>query len=435
MNKILLIDFPRQRQMEFAELIANFMPELNITLLDPRSGIPAKDYPWSDYDVILMGYDLGKPDTSGFDWLQILRKYPSTPPVSIIFEDKDKDEAHKSLRMGAVNYIIRSDSNKNDFIAKFAELLSPENIELTNGLMPQEESAMESRAVYKANMENTLDISGEDLAASKPSIKAGYPVIPGYEIVNSIAHGGMAEVLLAKNEEDKAVVLKILHMQEGEQFQEGLKRFIKEYNLISNIDHPHIIKIYERAFAADFAYIAMEYFPAGDLNKRIKQGITDDKALDYLHQMTMGLQAAHDLNIVHRDLKPGNVLFREDDTLTITDFGVAKTISGEPDITVDNTVIGTPYYLSPEQGAGMKTDHRSDLYSLGVIFYQMLTGERPYTATTIAQLLKAHLNEPIPQLTGNLKKYQPLLDGLLAKDPDERFQNTKDLLLGIEWIK
>ncbi|MEJ2095149.1 MAG: serine/threonine-protein kinase [Gammaproteobacteria bacterium] len=390
MNKILLIDFPRQRQMEFAELIANFMPELNITLLDPRSGIPAKDYPWSDYDVILMGYDLGKPDTSGFDWLQILRKYPS--------------------------------------------MLSPENIELTNGLMPQEESTMETRAVYKASMENTLDISGEDLAASNPSIKTGYPVIPGYEIVSFIAQGGMAEVLLAKNEEDKAVVLKILHMQEGEQFQEGLKRFIKEYNLISNIDHPHIIKIYERAFAADFAYIAMEYFPAGDLNKRIKEGINDDKALDYLHQMTMGLQAAHDLNIVHRDLKPGNILFREDDTLTITDFGVAKTISGEPDITVDNTVIGTPYYLSPEQGAGMKTDHRSDLYSLGVIFYQMLTGERPYTATTIAQLLKAHLNEPIPQLTGNLKKYQPLLDGLLAKDPDERFQNTKDLLLGIEWI-
>ncbi len=134
-------------------------------------------------------------------------------------------------------------------------------------------------------------------------------------------------------------------------------------------------------------------------------------------------------------MKPGNILFREDDTLTITDFGVAQTISGEPDITVDNTVIGTPYYLSPEQGAGMKTDHRTDLYSLGVIFYQMLTGERPFTATTIAQLLKAHLNEPIPQLTGNLKKYQPLLDGLLAKDPDERFLNTKDLLLGIEWIK
>lgn len=242
--------------------------------------------------------------------------------------------------------------------------------------------------------------------------------------------------MLAKRlEDDLNVVLKILYTK-GQENSDTLKRFMQEYNLISAIDHPHIIRIYERAFATDFAYIALEYLPRGDLSKRILEGISPAAATSYLRQIALGLGAIHKLNIIHRDLKPGNILFHNDGTLAISDFGAAKVISNEiKDITINNMVVGTPYYMSPEQGTGMKVDQRSDIYSLGVLFYQMLTGKKLFTADSISKLIHLHLNVPVPKLPDNISKYQPLVEGMLAKDPDERFQVTDDLIAGIDWIE
>ena len=261
-------------------------------------------------------------------------------------------------------------------------------------------------------------------------------LIPGYTIEREIAKGGMSTVLLAKRmEDDLSVVLKVLFTH-GQEDPSALKRFMQEYNLISAMDHPHVIRIYERAFASDFAYIALEHLPRGDLSKRIQRGIAAETAMSYLRQIALGLGAIHDLNIIHRDLKPGNILFEGEDTLKITDFGAAKIISDEmDDITVNNMVVGTPYYMSPEQGTGMKVDQRSDIYSLGVLFYQMLTGKRLFTADNISSLIHAHLSRPVPQLPENMSKYQPLIEGMLAKDPDERFQTTDELIAGIDWIE
>jgi serine/threonine protein kinase len=245
----------------------------------------------------------------------------------------------------------------------------------------------------------------------------------------------MSVVLLARpSEEDREVVLKIMFTQ-GHEDPLALKRFMQEYTLISCLDHPHIVAIHERAFASDFAYIAMENFPGGDLAKKLLTGIDLETAIEYIRQMCMGLVAVHDINIVHRDMKPGNILFRIDGTLAITDFGAAKNLTGDvEDITINNHIVGTPYYMSPEQAASMPLDHRSDLYSLGIMIYQMLTNERPYTAKSIAQLISMHLHAPIPKLPDNLAKYQPLIDGLLAKDPDDRFQSANDVILGMDWI-
>ena len=168
----------------------------------------------------------------------------------------------------------------------------------------------------------------------------------------------------------------------------------------------------------------------------LKTGIDLKTSIEYIRQMCMGLVAVHNINIVHRDIKPGNVLFRNDGTLAITDFGAAKNLTGDvEDITINNHIVGTPYYMSPEQAASMPIDHRSDLYSLGIMIFQMLTNERPYTANSIAQLISMHLHAPIPKLPDNLAKYQPLIDGLMAKDPDERFQSANDVILGLDWIK
>ena len=263
-------------------------------------------------------------------------------------------------------------------------------------------------------------------------------VIPGYEILKDIGQGAMSSILIARRVNDNVnVVLKVFFFADKHKDPLALKRFMQEYHIFSNLNHPNVVRIYERAFASDFAYIAMEYFPKGDLSQRIKLGMKPKIAMDYLKQIAHGLAAIHELNIIHRDLKPANILFKGDGSLTITDFGVAKLVpEGFNGIALNqNTLIGTPHYISPEQVVSKQIDHRADLYSLGVIFYLMLTGRTPFIAYSVKELLLAHVNQAIPLLPEQLSKYQPLVDGLLAKQPNERFQSVDEVLAGITWTE
>ena len=263
-------------------------------------------------------------------------------------------------------------------------------------------------------------------------------VIPGYTIIRKIGEGGMASIYLAERDDDKLkVVLKVLSMHSS-MYEPGLlRRFMREYKLIAQIQHPNIVQIYERAFASNFAYIAMEYFSHGDLAERLKLEIDTRTAINYLHQITEGLGAAHAQGIVHRDMKPANILFRSPDSLAITDFGIAKDVESDTlirkQLTMDGELMGTLYYISPEQIKGAEADRRSDIYSLGVIMYKMLTGKHPFVGASPTEVFEAHLHAPIPALPSQFASLQPLLDGLLAKDPDERFQSTDDLLMGLNW--
>jgi serine/threonine protein kinase len=262
--------------------------------------------------------------------------------------------------------------------------------------------------------------------------KAGARV-PGYELLRRLGEGGMADVHLARRAEDGLeVALKILQL-EGQEDVTLLRRFMREYSLLARLTHPNVVHIYERAFARDFAYIAMEYFPAGDLAGRIQRGVGTDTAVSYLRQIAAGLGAAHALGIVHRDIKPGNILFRDEQRLAIVDFGISRATDQSSSMSMACALLGTPAYMSPEQVRGGEADVRSDLYSVGVVFYEMLTGRKPFQAAGLGDLLDAHLYAPPPRLHAELARLQPVLDGLLAKDPDERFQSTEELLLGVDW--
>jgi serine/threonine protein kinase len=206
--------------------------------------------------------------------------------------------------------------------------------------------------------------------------------------------------------------------------------------MLSDLEHPHVIKIFERGFANDFAYIAMELCMPGDLKTRLKSGgIEAVHALNYVDQIADGLGAAHEIGIVHRDIKPGNILFRDDKTLVVTDFGVARNNARNIRITQNLTIIGTPLYLSPEQIEGREPDGRCDLYGLGALLFQLLTGAPPFQADSRVAVLNLHMRAPIPKLPSTLSKIQPLIDGLLAKDPDERFQTAHEVRQGIDWIR
>lgn len=256
--------------------------------------------------------------------------------------------------------------------------------------------------------------------------------LKGFRITRKLAAGGMTEVYLAQREDDGLpVVLKVLEAS-GKAASGSLARFIQEYALLSRVQHPSVIRIYDQGFSDDHAYIAMEYFERGDLRSELRGGMFTERAIEVVLQVTEALEAVHAEGIIHRDLKPENVMRRPDGSVALADFGVAKPLRDDESLGLERTrhgeVVGTPYYLSPEQARGGEITPASDLYSLGVMFYEMLTGNRPFTGETLDLLLAQHLNAPPPPLPPDLAGLQPLLDRMLAKDPRDRYPSARALL-------
>jgi serine/threonine-protein kinase PpkA len=252
--------------------------------------------------------------------------------------------------------------------------------------------------------------------------------IPGYQIQREIGRGGMATVYLAIQESlDRPVVLKILDTSAADKAEDLISRFLAEGRIVASLNHPNIITIYDIGIANDSdLYISMEYVQGGDLKQRLELSITPEEALRYLSQIASALGEAHKHGIIHRDVKPANVLFR-DDTPLLSDFGIAKAINADADLTSTGIFLGSPNYVSPEQADGVKLDGRSDLYSLGCIFYEMLAGKKPYISDSIIDVVIQHKQAPIPKLPDELKEYQGLVNKLMAKKREERFPDAETL--------
>lgn len=258
--------------------------------------------------------------------------------------------------------------------------------------------------------------------------------VPGYRIERILGKGGMATVYLATQMSlGRPVALKVLHDPDTPQFFE---RFFNEGRCIARLNHSNLIAIFDIGQGDGFYYIAMEYLPGGDLKSRIVQGIKPAHALKILGRLAGCLAYVHGEGVIHRDIKPSNILFRNDGSPVLTDFGIAKLIQTDNDLTVTGTVMGSPHYLSPELAQGTRrVDGRSDLYSLGIILYEMLTGRKPYTADSFAATLMAHIQKPVPQLPAQFGELQPLLDKLLAKKPEDRFQNGAELQVTLQSLR
>jgi serine/threonine protein kinase len=210
---------------------------------------------------------------------------------------------------------------------------------------------------------------------------------------------------------------------------DGLQRFIQEFALLASVQHPNVARIFRQDFSIAHAYIAMEYFPRGDLRARMKAGPVDQAtALKYIKETAAGLGAIHEVGIVHRDLKPDNLMLRQDGTLALADFGIAKQVSMKITDTGDGDIVGTPYYLSPEQALGQPVDARCDMYSLGVLAHELLTGRKPYLANSAQELLNMHITAPVPLLPPDQAHLQAVLESLMAKDRDQRYPTAQTLL-------
>lgn len=262
----------------------------------------------------------------------------------------------------------------------------------------------------------------------EPSIP-NLPEVPGFNIHRLLARGGTAEVFLAEQESlNREVALKLLSAEQSD--DSFTERFLNEGHLIARLRHPNIITIYDvGVLDGGQHFISMEYVEGGDLERQLDgHAMPELQAVVILRELATCLQFVHEQGIIHRDIKPANVLFRKNGSLVLTDFGIAKLMEDDVKLTQTGATIGSPAYSSPEQAQGLELDARTDIYSLGVMFLEMLLGYNPYKSETFATTSINHIQMPVPQLEGKLKQYQPLINGMLAKEPAQRFAHADDIV-------
>lgn len=251
--------------------------------------------------------------------------------------------------------------------------------------------------------------------------------IPGYQVHRKIGQGGMASVFLATQTSfERKVALKMI-ANSAFGTETLAERFEREAKIVASFSHPHIVPVYDVGRVDKYHYLAMDYLQGGDLSSWIRAGLEPQESEVILTQMAQALHYAHGKGYIHRDVKADNIMFREDNSAVLTDFGIARPVKAQTSHTEQGTVVGTPSYMSPEQCQGGEIDGRSDLYSLGVLLFIMLTKELPYTADEPLALALKHVNAPLPQLPTAHSRYQPLIDKLMAKHPDDRYQSGLEL--------
>jgi len=358
------------------------------------------------FDVLLVGCDFSKDGTAENPTLQALRAVaadPSNPAVILLTSKGSEYTAVQAIKSGAFDYVPKS-------------LLGREQV------LSAVQRAMLHRKGLLGNRDGTV---------------TGVVRLFGYDMRRCLATRDSVSVHVAFSaERSKEVVLKVLHRGRGALSRdENFERLVTEFKLLYDIADRAVAEIYDFRVTTQYCYIAMEYFPLGHLGTQLDKPLPPAEALHYAREIAHGLSIIHTAGVVHRDLKPGNIMLRDDDSVALIDFGIshsAHVARTEVDETGSPEIAGTPYYMSPEQAGGAATDERTDLYALGIILYQMLTGEKPYTGTTTDEILAQHRNAAVPALDAELRAYQPVLSKLLAKDPNHRFASAREALEALE---
>jgi serine/threonine protein kinase/formylglycine-generating enzyme required for sulfatase activity len=263
-------------------------------------------------------------------------------------------------------------------------------------------------------------------------------ILGQYRIIEKIGSGGMADVYIARQESlNRHVAVKVLPaiLSRDKTFR---ARFEREARSVAQLRHPNILTIFDYGKYGDVIYIVMEYARGSTLKERMTEPIPLERAVEIISQVGSALAYAHRQGVIHRDVKPSNVLLTEDGWPLLADFGLARMVEGSKELTVSGVSIGTPEYMSPEQGRGLSADHRTDIYSLGVMLYEMVTGQRPYSADTPMAVIIKHMSAPLPSPLALRPDLPVAMEGVIiramAKAPQDRYETAEDMVAALQVV-
>ena len=403
--RILVAGRDAQQRAWLRHYLQSIWPDIDPPTLDPDKLLAhATTISIQRHDALLLCTSFAShhgEESDGIRWLRALRRERQLPPIVVIAAHGNELAAVRAIRYGAAAYLP-------------GDVLDARLLGGTLRRLAHASRRRRQRAVR---------------AQRRPG-EGNLPQLPGYTLLHELGRSARAGVWLARSDAlERPVALKVsLPAPPGEPAQ----AFANEYAAIAAVRHPAIVDIHDYGVHDGREFIAMEYFPCGDLRQRLQHPIRPAQALQYARRITSALEVVHAAGMLHRDLKPPNIMLRSDGATVLIDFGLAKLVDSSGNDTALGVLRGSPYYMSPEQAQGMQLDARSDLYSLGVICFEMLTGTKPFHADSPMELMEQHVNAERPDVPDELAHWRPVLARLLARDRDQRFRTAGEALAALD---
>jgi len=397
--RLLLIEEDAGRCDYIRERLASWRPQAQLTVHSPVSqGALAPEFLAQGFDAVLLADSW--PGGRGLNWARELASRAGFAPL-VLLTDADLSAAREACALGA--YTLSREELERDTFAQV--------------LVAAEQRQALARAVWRSSR------------AGRETQRFGDAFIRGYRFIRRLASGPTSDLFVGESERaGRLVALKVARDRQDEESQpvDMFQRFLQEYELAQRINSTAVVRLHDLGVSDEHAWLVMEYFELGDLRRRMRASLAPREALRLAAAIARSLAAVHGAGVLHRDLKPGNIMLRHDGSVALIDFGLSKDLALALDLTDSGTIFGTPHYMSPEQGHAEALDARSDLYSLGVILFEMLTGQKPYRAENPMAIVYKHRKEPIPQLPAQFEVVQPLLERLLAKTPADRIATAEE---------
>jgi len=361
-----------------------------------------------DATVLCADFDAESPaQCAGFALLKRLRRMTRIATMIVVANGGNELTAARATRLGVAAFLPR-------------KLVDAQRL---GGTLRRVLHASRRRR----QRERTAVESGTQRAAGGTAA----PTIPGYTLLRELGSSTRASVWLARAAAlERPVALKVSSPERGE--GNDAPQFAREYAAIAAMRSPDIVDIYDYGVHDGREFLAMEYFPCGDLKQRLLHPLDARQALRYARRIASALCVTHAAGIVHRDLKPPNVMLRSDGAVVLIDFGLAKQLAADTHSTAIGVLRGSPYYMSPEQVQAQTLDGRSDIYSFGVVLYEMLTGHKPFHGLTAMDLMQQHVSGERPPLPPELARYELLLSRLMAREREQRYVNAPEALAALD---
>jgi DNA-binding NarL/FixJ family response regulator len=395
-GRCLVVHDDLELRLRLASLVRRAVPTLDADCISSASFDALAPERIARYVALFLIVEFGPHDSAADPLARLERAHSQAPrlPIFVFARGGDERNAARTIKLGASDYWPIHSVKMTELSEELRRLMEP----VRGGAAPAMAAAADPRR---------------------------QPQIAGYRLVKTIAESPAAAVYLARNDDlAQPVALKVHTLKGQEVSAADRQRFVRECEILSNLNHRSIADVLDFGITEDYMFLALEYFPCGSLRDRLKNPVSEADAVNYARQIGEALQVVHAAHVVHRDLKPSNLMLTDDNRVVLIDFGSASVRLAAGDLSRSDLCTGTPYYVCPEQIENRDPDGRGDLYSLGIVLYEMLVGALPYLGNNLIEIFAAHRAAPVPRLPQRVLRYQPIIDRLLAKEAADRYPSA-----------